>query len=147
MKPQQCISISGSNVEMIAICNSGDMCLAVSATEGTITLESSANPLKELLIRAVNNRTRERNYFKKYCELLEGDLTDEQFDNEIDTHPDEYVVSTEASTNLNELELAVNLAKHLKGIESIDDFTALFSFSDDSVRKCISEHPKFIGSL
>ena len=36
--------------------------------------------LSELLIRAVNNRTRERNYFKKLVEFFQDEITEEEFD-------------------------------------------------------------------
>ena len=39
--------------------------------------------LSELLIRAVNNRTRERNYFKKLVEFFQDEITEEEFDKEI----------------------------------------------------------------
>ena len=35
----------------------------------------------EFMFEAVNNRTRERNYFKKYAELLMGEISDEEFSN------------------------------------------------------------------
>ena len=34
----------------------------------------------DMLVQAFNNRTRQRNYFRLYCDLLDGQLSDEDFD-------------------------------------------------------------------
>lgn len=49
----------------------------------------------ESLTRAVNNRTRERNYFRLYSEMLDGTISDEEFDRQIEDHEDLYVVTDE----------------------------------------------------
>lgn len=73
----------------------------------------------KLLIDAFNNRTRERNYFKKYCELLDNEISDEEFDNEIDNHEDDYVVPVGHEASSDEVRLAMRLAPLLKGINRL----------------------------
>ena len=92
---------------------------------------------RELLIKAFNNRTRERNYFKLYCEMLEGEITEDEFDNEIDSNPDDYVVPAGNNDSLVDVETAMSLVKELKGLESADDFMSIFQFDDKDVHKCI----------
>lgn len=90
-----------------------------------------------LLVTAVNNRTRERNYFKKYCELLDNEISEEDFDNEISENEDEYVVPAGIDAPTEDVQAALCLSPLLKGIDSTDDFISLFSFTDKSVERCI----------
>lgn len=90
-----------------------------------------------LLVRAVNNRTRERNYFKKYCELLDNEISEEEFDNEISNNEDEYVVPAGVDAPTDDVQTALCLSQLLKGIGSTDDFMSLFSFTDKSVERYI----------
>lgn len=99
--------------------------------------ETPARRANELLIRAVNNRTRERNYFRKYVELLEGEITEEDFDREIDENEDEYVVSTNMDASVDDIKIALALQPHLKDVNDVDDMADIFSFSDKSLRKSI----------
>ena len=83
---------------------------------------------ERLLVDAVNNRTRERNYYQLYSRLLENEITDEEFDSEIDEHPDDYMISTDKIPSELEFHEAIALADHLKGVETSGDIETLFSF-------------------
>lgn len=91
----------------------------------------------DLLAEAVNNRTRERNYFRKYAELLMGELSDEDFNREIEENEAMYVIQPHIDASLEDLNLAVYLAKKggLMDIDSIDDIIDLFSFKYPSLRE------------
>lgn len=91
--------------------------------------------LSELLIRAVNNRTRERNYFKKLVELFQNEITEEEFDKEIGDNEDEYVITANEIPTYEDLVLAYEVVKRVKDVKSIDDFSALFSFNQKSMIK------------
>ena len=93
--------------------------------------------LSELLIRAVNNRTRERNYFKKLVELFQNEITEEEFDKEIGDNEDEYVITANEIPTYEDLVLAYEVAKHVKDVKSIDDLSALFSFNQKSMIKVL----------
>ena len=90
-----------------------------------------------LLVTAVNNRTRERNFFKKYSEFLGEEISEEEFDSEINNNEDNYVVPAGVDAPIDDIKMALHIAPLLKGINSTDDFTSLFSFTDKSVQKCI----------
>lgn len=141
---RETISIIDTNsIKIVAVSNDRHTRFAGVIENGTINIVSTeSNRLNELLVRAVNNRTRERNYFKKYCELLDGELTDDEFDNEIEQNGDDYVVPAGKDADIRDIELAMQVVPQLKGIKTTDDFTALFSFSDDSIQKCIAEKNK-----
>ena len=87
----------------------------------------------------MNNRTRERNYFRKYTELLEGDITEEEFDREIEEHEDDYVVSNNKDADAEDIKIAMFLAQYLKDVDYADDMSDIFSFSNESVRKSIAK--------
>lgn len=129
------IFVYGNNAQIIAAKDAnGTACVAASVDYGCIYIgHTNAVKLKELLIRAVNNRTRERNYFKKYVELLEGDISDEQFESEIMGNIDDYVVPAGVDCDEEDVKIALELSSRIKGIETTDDFTSLFSISDRMV--------------
>lgn len=102
--------------------------------ESSISALFNEIPVK-LLIEAVNNRTRERNYFRKYVELLEGDITDEEFDKEIEFNEDEYVVNSNIKPSLEDLKLALQLANHIKDVTNTEDLSSLFSFDSTYLDK------------
>ncbi len=84
----------------------------------------------ELLTLAVNNRTRERNYFRLYTQLLEKEITEEEFDKELDENQDEYLSPSGTPASLEEVRLAVRLCKNIKDVEYVDDMEHLFSFNN-----------------
>ena len=94
----------------------------------------------DLLSDAVNNRTRERNYFKKYVELLMGDITEEEFAREIEENESLYVVQPYREASKYDLRLALDLVENggLMDVDSIDDMADLFSFKYQSVKHVIN---------
>ena len=50
---------------------------------------------ERMLVDAVNNRTRERNYYQLYSRMLDNEISEEEFDRAIDENPDEYVISND----------------------------------------------------
>ena len=109
------------------------------AKNSFLTLQDSPiDKVKEFLVRAVNNRTRERNFFKLYSKLLERKISDAEYDQEVAEHEDDYVVSQDFNADLNDLSLALFLASDIKDVEDADDVAALFSFSHESLRKCLN---------
>ena len=87
------------------------------------------NEVVDMLIDAVNNRTRERNYFKKYSELLEETITEDEFDSEIEKNEDDYVVGSHIKPTPRQLQHALKLIQRIKDVESTEDLSSLFSFN------------------
>ena len=83
---------------------------------------------EQMLIDAINNRTRERNYYQLYSRLLENEITEEEFDREIDNNSDDYVISTNKVPSEQEFHDAMIFADHIKGLETTGDIETLFSF-------------------
>lgn len=98
---------------------------------------STADRLKELMTRAINNRTRERNYFKLYCDMLDGSITEEEFDKEIEENEDRYVIKQNQDASVEDMEVALEVSPFLMDVKSPDDMAEVFSFSEKSMQKCI----------
>lgn len=130
--------IDNDKIKMVSCDNGVCTVFAGIANNKVININSNLERKNELLIRAVNNRTRERNYFRKYSELLEGEISEEEFDKEIDEHEDDYVISTNENASLNDIELALELCPLLKDVKDVDTMADIFSFKDSSIRKSLT---------
>ncbi len=93
----------------------------------------------EMLTTAVNNRTIERNYFKLYCELLDGSLSDEEFDALINQNEEDYIVSENIEPEPSQVSLALKLSERIKDVKSINDLASLFSFNPKSIEQLAIE--------
>lgn len=102
--------------------------------DSTIVIMSNA---VRLLIQAFNNRTREKNYFQKYCEFLSGEITEEAFEKDIRENVSKYVVSKGEDMSQEDIFTASHLATRLLGMENPEDFQAVFAISDKSILKCL----------
>lgn len=109
--------VDNENVRMISVSDGVYTAFAGVVSNKAISFISSLDRASQLLVRAVNNRTRERNYFRKYCELLEEEITEEEFDQEIEEHEDEYVISNTEEANMDDIRLALALCPYLKDSE------------------------------
>jgi predicted nucleotidyltransferase component of viral defense system len=103
----------------------------------TITGEDDAI---KLLLKAVNNRTIERDYFKLYCEMLDSSITAEEFDHLIESNETDYVVSETDEPNDTQVKTALRLSEHIKGVDSLNDFTALFSFNPNKIEALVEKY-------
>lgn len=90
-----------------------------------------------LLTKAVNNRTKERNYFRLYCDLLDNTLSDEEFDKEIKEHENQYLISGEERPSFETLKLAIEISKGLMDTANTEDFADLYSFDSHYINSLI----------
>ena len=134
--PVSTFYLIGTDTHMIASqCANVVAFTGVTSTERFETTIFGAVPVVNMLIEAVNNRTRERNYFRKYSELLEGIITDEEFDKELVDNEEEYVVSSHIKPSTEELTIALQLADRIKDVENTEDLASLFSFDSTHLDK------------
>lgn len=141
-------SINGAEVNIKVFRSNGISMLAVDDGAATSFIGKAKNDIfyggdieqmKQLLIDAVNNRTRERNYFKLLYRLYAGEITDEDFDKEIDEHEDDYVINTDKLVSKEIISKAVELAKHIKDVNTAEDFVSLFSINEQSLNDSIHQ--------
>ncbi len=96
----------------------------------------------DLLIKGFNNRTRERNYFKLYCQFLSNEISEEEFDKEIEDNENTYVVDAPGQMEPDDICKAILLSDKLMDIKTTDDFSSTFGIDDAS----IDNYVKLIGN-
>lgn len=131
--------IDSENIKMVSMSDGIHTAFVGVADNKAVNMVTSMDRMSQLLIRAVNNRTRERNYFKLCNQLLDKEITDEEFEKEIDENEDNYVLSNNEEADMNDIEVALSLCDYLKDVKDVDDMADLFSFSDNSIRKSLRE--------
>ena len=90
-----------------------------------------------LLFTAVNNRTIERNFFKKYCDMLDGTISENDFEGYIQNDEKEYIVDESITPDLETVELALCLIKKIKNVDTVNDLSSLFSFNPGALDNLI----------
>lgn len=109
--------------------------VSVSIGNKFINILSGNSEITEMLIKAVNNRTRERNYFKLYCDLLDGTISDDEFDNQLSLNEDEYIVDENERPSIDKTKLALKLAENIKDVKTLNDLSSLFSFNPNALEE------------
>lgn len=132
----------------------GIVCNTVAGGQRIIqAVSKSDEPLKRLignrdaaitrmLLNAVNNRTRERNYFRLYSELLENSITEEFFNTELEKNEKKYVVSESEVPTKEDVRLALMLTENLMDVNDSEDLASLFSFRSNELEKLLKEIEK-----
>jgi len=91
----------------------------------------------DIMTIAINNRTRERNYFKLYCQLLQNEISEADFNRMIDENPNEYVPEEYHNYGPLEIALARKASENIMDVADLNDMASLFSISMGSIRKCL----------
>lgn len=132
----------------------GIVCKTVAGGQRVIqTISKSDEPLKRLigdrdasitkmLLNAVNNRTRERNYFRLYSELLENSITEDFFSSELEKNEKNYVISESETPTKENVRIALKLTENLMDVNDSEDLASLFSFRSSELEKIIKEIEK-----
>lgn len=88
-----------------------------------------------MMTEAVNNRTRQMNYFRLYSEFLEGQITEDEFGKELQENEDEYILQEQHVPSKDDAILALNLSRKIKNVTTTEDLALLFSFDVNSLEK------------
>jgi len=105
-----------------------------SVTFNFVTFSTISQQQENLLVTAINNRTRELNYFKKYVELLQHRITDEEFDQLMEQHSDDFSPEQGKPADINTIRYARYLSDKLIDVNDVNDMADLFSISMDSIQ-------------
>lgn len=89
----------------------------------------------DLMTRAVNNRTRQRNYFQLQSSMLEGLISEDEFYKRIEENEDDYVIEEIEQPSLERVYDALFLSQSIKDVDNSEDFATLFSFDSISTDK------------
>lgn len=118
-----------------------DKLLFAGVSEGNSFIDQitgkSFEMIYNLLIKAINNRTVERDYFRLYSEHMSGILSEDEFEKELDDHEDNYVIQNNITPSKPELLLALSLVKDIKDVETSEDLSSLFSFNSIDIEKML----------
>ena len=131
--------IDSDSVKLFAVKSGNVTAFTGVADNKAVSIITSMDRMSQLLLRAVNNRTRERNYFRLYSQLLDKEISDDEFDKEIEENEDDYVVSNNKEADIHDIELALSLSQYIKDVKDVDDMADLFSFNNNSIRKSLLE--------
>ena len=69
--------IDSDSVKLFAVKSGNVTAFAGVADNKAVSIITSMDRMSQLLLRAVNNRTRERNYFRLYSQLLDKEISDD----------------------------------------------------------------------
>lgn len=115
--------------------NSGNVVFA-GVSQGTNVINRMVGTdyaeMVDLLTRAVNNRTRQRNYFRLQNNLLEGLISEDDFYKEIEEKEDDYVIEEMEAPSPERLRHALILSQGIKDVLNSEDLSSLFSFSSEA---------------
>ena len=85
-------TVVGNDMKITVATDGNYTAFAGVAKNNTFNIERSVDRVGELLVRAVNNRTRERNFFRLYADMLEQNITEEEYSRQLEECQDEYVL-------------------------------------------------------
>ncbi len=103
--------------------------------------------LKEKLLKtAFKNRTKQYNFSQLICNLLENNISESDFENEVEAHPDFYAISLpEKPIKISDLDVLTSLIAELKEDKlldddiSVDEVSELFEVNLDDVTTRIAQ--------
>ena len=112
--------------------NGSDNVLFAGVSEGLSVIDRIVGidymEVQELLTRAVNNRTRQRNFFQLQNSMLNGEITEDEFYKRIEENADDYVVEEMEHPTQKRLFNALYLSQSIKDVHNSEDLSNLFSF-------------------
>lgn len=129
--------ISNKNLKMFIVQNEDITEFAGVASTGYFRIPMVPARAVDLMVKAFNNRTRERNYFRLYCQMLSDEISEKEFDDEIDRNEDQYVVDAPTEASADDIYTATHLSNRLMGMHSTDDFSSMFGIDDTSINNYI----------
>lgn len=133
---------NGAGTQYFAICREGNTVFAGHTTDSALTgwvMGEIPQRLLELAANAINNRTRERNFFRLSEQLSSGEITEDEYDLELDEREDEYVIKCNVKPSMLDLKIAASLAPRLMDVEDTDDLSVLFSFDESVIKHYLGE--------
>lgn len=93
----------------------------------------------DLMVKAINNRTRERNFTRLSEQLALGEISEDEFNRAIDEREEEYVIKCDIKPSEMDMKVAAYLAPQLMDVEDTDDLAVLFSFDEMVIRQFLKE--------
>ena len=132
---------NGTTFEVLTNTKNGTMFTGITSNESFKEVLHGNLPkeIMDMFINAINNRTRERNFIRLNAQLEAGNITEEEFDNELDEHEDRYLITKKIHPTLEQLYLSVKASENILDINDMEDFSELFSFEEKSIQKYLKK--------
>lgn len=134
------VSYTGSDTQYVAVRNDEDVYFQ-GHTSCRILVDllsgESISRFRNLAIRAINNRTRERNFARLCDKLSSGEIDDRTYESLLEEDSDEYIIKCDVKPTEQDLKMAASLAPDLMDVSDTDDLAILFSFDETEIRKFI----------
>jgi hypothetical protein len=84
---------------------------------------------EELYQNAIKNLMKKSNYLNLHVELIEGSITEEEFDEEINNNPESYIVRIDKSKNLSDYQMISEILQKIGGDFTESEAENLFGVS------------------
>ena len=130
------------DTQYVAVRNHEDTYFAGHTTKGVLSswiMGEVPQRIVDLAINAINNRTKERNFFRLGEKLALGEITEDEYDNTLLEHEDEYVIKCDIKPSELDMKYAVQLASRLMDVNDTDDLSVLFSFDESAIKHYLEE--------
>lgn len=88
---------------------------------------------EELYVTAIRNLLKKNNYLNLALKLSEGDISEDEFDKEIENNPKEYIIELNEIKDEDTLYHITELVKNIGKSFTIGEVSELFSIEDDSI--------------
>lgn len=92
----------------------------------------------ELCITAIKNLVKKNDFLQLSLQLSEKLITEEQFDQEIETNPDQYIIKLSNQVEPKDLHIISNIIRKIGKKFTTDEVAELFSFDTRSINEGIS---------
>lgn len=92
-----------------------------------------SNEKEQLLIQAIKNLIIKNNYLQLLLELSDNNITEEEFNKELDQHSEKYFIDVKNELNEKTLLIILDIFKQLGNDFYINDITDLFSINTDNI--------------
>lgn len=131
-------SYSCGETKYVAVSSQGSVAFAGTTNDSNLRdffSGISINRIFSLLVTAINNRTRERNFARLSEQLALEEISEKEYDEEIEMHEDLYVIKCDQKPSILELRTAMQIAPNILDVKDVDDFSVLFSFDEESLQQ------------
>ena len=131
------------NTQRVEIPNSkGDkpIYIEITTTEPQLRRFVGLYQKKEFLyINALKNLIIQKNFLDLALQLEEGNITEEEYDNEIDTYPEKYVADADLLVQSDDIAIIKDIIKNMGMHLTIEEISEIFSLDTEQLETKILE--------
>ena len=126
----------------IAVRNQEDTFFAGHTTNGVLSswiMGDIPQRVIDLAVKAINNRTRERNFYRLGEQLALGEISEEEYDHILEEHEDDYIIKCDFKPSEMDMKVAAHLAPKIIDVKDTDDLAVLFSFDESEIKNYLED--------